>query len=98
MLCNREALYDRAGNRTSVTIPAGTTTYTFDDLNRLDTVTDPDLGVTRYTYDPIGNLVRTERPNGTVETRDYDAVGHLLSIEDRGPGGSIIESFHYTLA
>jgi RHS repeat-associated protein len=90
--------YDLAGNRTSVTIPAGKTTYTFDDLNRTATVTDPDLGVTRYTYDPVGNLVRTDRPNGTVETRGYNAVNHLTSIEDRGPGGTVIESFHYTLA
>ena len=33
--------YDNAGNRTSVTTPSGTVTYTFDDLNRLATATDP---------------------------------------------------------
>ncbi|WP_165228130.1 putative Ig domain-containing protein [Aquisphaera insulae] len=90
--------YDLAGNRTSVKIPAGTTTYTFDALNRTETVAGPGGGLIRYTYDAIGNLAKTERPNGTVETRTYDDLGRLLAIDDRAPGGALIESFHYTLA
>ncbi|MHB8861524.1 MAG: putative Ig domain-containing protein [Pirellulaceae bacterium] len=92
--------YDAAGNRTSLTATvAGVslmTTYTFDALHRLETVTDSDLGVTRYTYDAASNLTRSEFPNGTVETRSYDDLNRLLFLESRGPSG-VITSHRYTL-
>ncbi len=47
--------YDVSSNRTSLTIPSGTTGYTFDELNRLKTVTDSDSGVSSYSYDNAGN-------------------------------------------
>ncbi len=59
--------YDGTGNRTSVTttvlgnVPR-INSFTFDAVNRMETVTDAELGVTRYTYDAVGNLTRTERP------------------------------------
>src|SRR4029077_15427281 len=70
--------YDVAGNRTSVTTPAGTTAYSFDVLNRVVNVTvnpvpvGPNAIVTGYTYDAVGNLARTTLPNGTSEIRQYD--------------------------
>jgi YD repeat-containing protein len=42
--------YDAAGDRTSVTIPAGTTNYTFTALGEIATVTDTNGNVTSYTY------------------------------------------------
>jgi RHS repeat-associated protein len=89
--------YDAAGNRLSVTIPAGTTSYTFDAMNRTETVTDPEGGVTKYTYDADGELIKTEFPNGTSELRQYDVVNHLTYLENDGPTG-IISSYKYTLA
>ena len=92
--------YDRAGNRTSLTATVGstslTTGYTFDALNRLATVTDPDLGVTKYSYDAVGNLIRAELPNGTFETRSYDDLGRLLFLENRGTTG-VISSHRFAL-
>ncbi len=64
----------QAGNRTSVNIPSGKTSYTFDEQNRLKTVTDFSNGVTNYTYDLAGNLSKTTLPNGTIETREYDLL------------------------
>ena len=72
-----EYAYDRAGNRTAVHTPNGSTTYTYDERNRLKTVTAPDDAVTTYFYNDVNNLVRTELPNHTVETRRYDDLNRL---------------------
>src|SRR5207253_11304732 len=66
--------------------------YTYDVLNRIQTVSDPGQGVTRYTYDAVSNLIRTDLPNGTVEARSYDDLNRLTYLEDRGPSG-VIASF-----
>ena len=55
-----EYQYDSAGNQTSKTekidgTVKGTTTYTYDDLNRLESVTEPDERCTEYTYDKSDN-------------------------------------------
>src|SRR5262249_31218059 len=93
--------YDPAGNRTRVTTTVGgasqTSAYTFDALNRIDTVTDPDGGVTRYHHDAAGNLVLTEFPNRVTETRRYAGLNRLAFLEDRGPGGDVLSGYHYTL-
>jgi RHS repeat-associated protein len=47
--------YDEAGNQLTKTENKGTTTYTYDTLNRLSTVTEPDGKETSYTYDGAGN-------------------------------------------
>ena len=71
--------------------PTRTTTYTFDELNRQQTVTDPEGGVTTYFYDAAGRLVRTELPNGTFETREYDALNRLVFLENRAASGVICQ-------
>jgi len=58
--------YDTMGNRTAVKIGSETTSYTFDEMNRLKTVTDPDGGMTTYAYDKNGNRESVIYPNGTV--------------------------------
>jgi RHS repeat-associated protein len=47
--------YDPVGNQLSKAEGKGTTTYTYDSLNRLSTVSEPDGKVTTYTYDGAGN-------------------------------------------
>ncbi len=49
--------YDAAGNRTRVSTPTGDTTYGFDALNRLASVTDRDGGTTTYSYDAKNRLI-----------------------------------------
>jgi RHS repeat-associated protein len=85
------------GNRTSLTVASGTTSYTFDELNRLETVTDPDGGVTAYTYDAVGNRASVTYPNGTVAEYTYDALNRLTYLENRKSSGEVISSYAYTL-
>ena len=71
--------YDDNGNRTSQTEANGgtteTTTYTYDDLNRLKTVTYP---------------ADSSFPTGRVVTYGYDAVGNRLAETTRDPVGNIL--------
>jgi len=39
------------GNRTAVIVDGVATSYTFDEMNRLKTVTEPDGGLTTHAYD-----------------------------------------------
>ena len=89
--------YDNAGNRTSVTTSEGTTIYTFDTLNRLETVTDPDSGVTAYTYDAVGNRASITYPNATVAEYTYDSLNRLTLLVNRKSSGETISSYTYTL-
>lgn len=47
--------YDAAHNQISKTDAKGTTNYTYDSLNRLQSVKEPSGKVTSYTYDKAGN-------------------------------------------
>ena len=69
----------------------------FDDLNRLETVSDPAIGTTRYTYDTVGNLKTVSYPNGTRAEYSYDLLNRLTLLENRGSDGSLISSYAYTL-
>jgi RHS repeat-associated protein len=86
-----EYTYDPNGNRlTQVETNGGapeTTTYTYDDLNRLETVTYPDGVAVAYEYDPVGNRTReTTRSAAGVIVSDkraaFDAINRLSSITD----------------
>ena len=72
--------YDAAGNRLTDTDGAGrTTSYTYDDLNRLTAVEYPNGGTVAYTYDAVGNRL-TRTVNGTERTAyTYSATDELLS-------------------
>lgn len=67
---------DDVGNRTQVVDTSGTTTYGYDDLNRLTDVTYPNADVQAYAYDAMGN--RTEKTQNTVPTSyNYDDVDQM---------------------
>jgi RHS repeat-associated protein len=80
--------YDAYGNRTKVTdangnaTPAagdGTTTMTYDALNRLKTITYSDATpAVSYSYDGNGN--RTQMTDGVTTTYTYDANDHLTRV------------------
>ena len=74
--------YDPNGNITSCleTTPSGakTTTYTYDKLNRLKTVTYPDeRGLVTYEYDSAGNRTKMTTPQETI-TYKYDIDNRLI--------------------
>ncbi|WP_446717965.1 papain fold toxin domain-containing protein [Crocosphaera sp. Alani8] len=91
-----EYSYDLAGNRTSVTTPSGTVYYTFDEWNRLKTVTDADNHQTIYVYDGVSNLIETTFSNGVIETRNYDELNRLIKLENK-LGEQVISGYEYTL-
>ena len=82
-----QTAYDPNGNRTSVTDPLGkTTTFGYDAVNRLTTVTfnDPATPNVTYAYDPDGNRASMQDGTGTT-TYAHDELGQLTSVTS--PGG-----------
>ena len=78
-------------------MPSGTTTFAYDETNRLRAVTEPGGGETNYTYDVIGNLLRTAYPNHTRTDRSYDSLDRIVRLENRRPDSSIMSGFTYAL-
>jgi RHS repeat-associated protein len=70
--------YDNAGNRTTETRPAGTTTYTYAATSGLLTGTSGPVGTSTYTYDALGQLKTTSGAAGTA-TLTYSAAGRLTT-------------------
>jgi RHS repeat-associated protein len=77
--------YDKVGNRTSATDPAGrTTTYGYDADNRALSTTDP-LGDRRsVTYDQAGNVISVVNGLQHVTALAYDANGRLKTQTESG--------------
>ncbi|ADY56430.1 RHS repeat-associated core domain protein [Syntrophobotulus glycolicus DSM 8271] len=75
--------YDAAGNMISKTDGKGTTTYTYDPLNRLETVTEPSSKITGYTFDGAGNrLTQTETYQGStiLDVYTYNTQNRLTGL------------------
>jgi len=88
-LSDRQYVYDAAGNRTSATNGAATTSYAYNAANQLCWKADiassaacaaPPSGALSYTYDPEGNL--TAANNGAAFT--YNPRNQTASIRDSG--------------
>jgi RHS repeat-associated protein len=79
--------YDANGNR--LTGPVGTSTYTYDDQDRLLTQSSV-LSTQDFTYTANGELAsKTDTSTNTSTTYDYDAFGNLRSVTL--PDGTQIE-------
>ncbi|MDR1156825.1 MAG: hypothetical protein LBK75_00745 [Oscillospiraceae bacterium] len=91
--------YDGAGNRTQILDGHGTTTYTYDVLNRLLTATEPDGRVTAYTYDGSGNRTSetiTQSGQSTVTTYQYNEQNRLTATETEQPDDIVrLVDFYY---
>lgn len=77
--------YDAKGNRTLKTEAGGSTTYSYDDENRLVRVEipgSPALVIT-YTYDPFGRRIE-KNVNGTITRYLYDREDILLEYNGAG--------------
>ena len=90
--------YDAASNQTSKTDARGITVYTYDVLNRLEMVTEPNGTVTSYTYDKAGNReTETIRQgaNTLLNTYSYNQQNRLLQVTVR-QNGTLTGTTEYT--
>ncbi|MBN6052392.1 hypothetical protein JYK22_10660 [Nonomuraea sp. RK-328] len=89
--------YDPMGNPTQRIDASGTTTYTWDDDNRLRTVTDPVSGRTNtYDYDKADRLstVASTNPVNT-QVYTYDAVDRVATHTLKSSTGSQLAKITY---
>ena len=59
-------IYDLNGNRISMFDPTGLTTYNYDALNRLTSITNNQQQTTTFTYDALGRRTSMTHDNGVV--------------------------------
>ena len=83
--------YDAHGNMTGKTDVKGTTSYTYDQLNRLATVSEPGGKQTSYIFDPSGNRSSqsvTEAQTTTLTAYTYDPLNRLNNYTETTTAGS----------
>jgi RHS repeat-associated protein len=76
--------YDANSNRLTLTDPqGGVTSYAYDTLNRLSTLTPPTAFSSTgfgFSYDALSRRIQMTRPNGVTTNYTYDSLSHLLSV------------------
>src|SRR3989454_10208753 len=93
--------YDAASNRTGFTDPeGGASTYAYDTLNRLTTLTPPAAftatGNFGFSYDALSRRTQMTRPNGVNSNYNYDNLSRLLSRLHQA-GARTIDGATYTV-
>jgi RHS repeat-associated protein len=111
VLRQEDLAYDRVGNRTTRTLTDAsgtptTTTYTYDDRDRLLTENITNYGwdangnlITKsgeatYTWDTENRLIKVTKTDGTVVDNAYDAFGTLLQTKTTKAGQPEIVATH----
>ena len=74
--------YDADGERTSMTDGTGTSSWTWDSLHRLASMTNGAGKTVSYQYDLRGLPTEITYPGGQAITREYDAAGRLSTVKD----------------
>ena len=92
--------FDAASNRTGFTDPeSGSTTYAFDTLNRLQTLTPPSAitsGNFGFGYDGLSRRTSLTRPNSITTNYSYDNLSRLLSVLHKN-GSTTLDGASYTV-
>jgi RHS repeat-associated protein len=92
--------YTATGKRATMTDASGTTTYGYDDHDRLWTKQTPQAGTLTYTYDFAGNVasMQSSNANGVSVTYTYDNMNRLQTVVDNNlqiPGGQKTTTYTY---
>jgi RHS repeat-associated protein len=88
--------YDRSGNLTGVTDPAGTQwQYWYDLLGRKIKTSDPDAGVSETTYLNDGNAESTKDALGQQLWNKYDHLGRQIERRADSANGPLLTSWTY---
>ena len=90
--------YDEAHNQTSKTDRKGTTNYSYDSLNRLEKVTEPNGRTTGYTFDKAGNRLTETILAGAVSvttTYTYNEQNRLVSTVKRSGAETTTDTYRF---
>jgi len=74
--------YDANGNRVGMSDGMGTTTWDYDELNRVISVNDPFGDTVGYGYDNVGNRTSLTYPDGKAVSYTYDAANRMTEVVD----------------
>ncbi|MGC2830144.1 MAG: IPT/TIG domain-containing protein, partial [Candidatus Acidiferrum sp.] len=93
--------YDKASNRTGFTDPEnGSTSYVYDTLNRLQTLTPPTAfsggSSFGFSYDALSRRTQMTRPNSITTNYSYDNLSRLLSALHQS-GSTTLDGATYTV-
>ena len=74
----------------------GTTTYTYDTMDRLTTKATPE-GTLNYTYDVAGHVasIASSNTNGASMSYTYDSINRLSTVVDNRLSGSNTTTYTY---
>ena len=89
--------YDANGNLHTVTDASGTTTYTYNDLNQLVSITARTAPSTTFQYSPLGFLVGETTSDGTQTNYLVDPTGLGNVVASYNGSGSLIADYTYGL-
>ena len=94
--------FDKLGRKTRIEVQddtkTHTTNYSYDDLGRLDQLTDGSGNlIVDYDYHPVsGQLAKETNGNGTYTSYSYDLAGQLISLVNAQTDGTVNSRFEYT--
>jgi RHS repeat-associated protein len=74
--------YNESGSRKTMRDATGTTTYSYDMLNRLIKVKDGHGDTVSYEYNAANQPIKITYPNGKTVAREYDEDGRLKAVTD----------------
>ena len=86
--------YDENGNRKTMIDPTGQTDYNYDELDRLESLLNPQGERYGFTFDHLNRLEAISRPGGG-NRRIFDDGGFVTSLIHSNANGGIISSFSY---
>ena len=92
--------YDANGNMQTMTDASGTTTYAYNDLNQLVSISNPDGSVQSFQYSPLGFMVGTSTTSGaTTSQTNYlvDPTGLSNVAASYNGSGTLIANYVYGL-
>lgn len=79
---NRLVTHVDNANGTDAATKAATSAFTFDAMDQLTSVTDPDGLATTYTYDGLGNPTGQVSPDTGIQSATFDAAGNPVTHTD----------------
>ncbi|MGW6287304.1 RHS repeat-associated core domain-containing protein [Streptomyces sp. NPDC055107] len=83
--------YTPAGNVDTYKDPAGLTDYTWNEVNKLKELKDPQSKITKYEYNRNDVRTRTTYPGSTVQEVTPDRSGRPEKIKATSPKGTLVD-------